>query len=54
MDLFTISAFPSDQAMTMIFLASLIVLIPIVMAALGTLSIPLNAFEASRLVSLCK
>jgi len=43
-----------DQAIIMIFLAFLIVFIPIVIAALGTLSIPLNDFEASRLVSLCK
>jgi len=48
------SALPYDQAIMIIFFASLIVLIPIVMAALGTLSIPLKDLEASLLVTLCK
>jgi hypothetical protein len=54
MDLLTISALLYDHAIMIIFLAYFIVLIPIVIAALGTLSIPLKAFEASLLVTRCK
>ena len=50
----TISAFASDQAKIIIFLALLIVSIPIVIAHLGTFSIPLKAFAASFLVSRCR
>lgn len=51
---FTIGALLSDQAMMMILLALLIVSIPMVIAHLGTFSIPLNELAASLRVNRCR
>ncbi len=53
-DLLTISALLYDQAIIIIFLAFFMVFIPIVIAALGTLSMPPKDVEASLLVTLCR
>ena len=50
----TMGALLSDQAIMIIFLAFLMVSIPIVIAHFGTFSIPPNALAASFLVNLCK
>jgi len=50
----TICALLYDQAMIKIFLAFLIVYIPIVIAAFGTFSIPSKLLDASCRVILCK
>ena len=51
---FTMQALLQDQAIMSIFLARLIVYIPIVIAALGTFYIPRKLLAASCRVILCK
>lgn len=50
----TMDALLYPQAMMIIFLAFLIVSIPMLMAHLGTFSIPPNELAASFLVNLCR